>query len=164
MIFSYPLYLLSLASVGQPQPRKSSSYQGFSNHSQMAFQSEHKQVKGIWGQREMFNLPSFGGTWASKWTCLRGLRVNPDQSANEFSYCHQRPCNSSRLANPSGHHLTPACGPMSQSLSSSCASVSFLISEMLPKEFSLPNWGGRRIYFHGSSMTSRFSPGTSFYF
>lgn len=38
----------------------------------MAFQSEHKQVKGIWGQREMFNLPSFGGTWTSKWTCLRG--------------------------------------------------------------------------------------------
>ena len=127
ILLSFPIYstfFLLLLSY-QTQAYKTSSYKSFSNYSQMTFQSEHPLMQ------EFKDTGKSSIIWENlgiKMNLSSGLKVNLDYPANEFSYLYQRPCNSSRLWTVcSGYHLTPACGPMSQSLASDCASVLFLL-------------------------------------
>ena len=124
-LLSFPVYstFFVLLLSCQPQAHKTSSYKSFSNYSQMTFQSEHPLMKEF---KDRGKCPIIWGNLGIKMNLPSGLKVNLDQPANEFSYLYQQPCNSSRLWPVcSGCHVTPACGPMSRSLSSDWASVLF---------------------------------------
>lgn len=113
------------------------------------------------------NLPSFGGTWASKWTCHQGWRwtwtsqqINSVTSVNGLAALLD--CGQS-VPGVAWPLLVAPCPGASLQTVLLCFFFSF-VSEMLAKELSLPNWDRRCIYFNSSSMNSRLSLGTSFCF